>query len=234
MIIGVGGIGSWLTLNLSRIGHRLILVDPDTVDETNVHGGQLFRTTDINRLKVDAVRSICRDFGCESSIDTVGALFDERFVSGIPVILTGLDSMTPRRSVYEGWKKEVARLPEDFQKIAILIDGRLTMEMYEVFTIRFSDKARMEEYEREHLFSDEEAQVLDCTTKQSTFAAMGIAAEMTAILCNHLTNIKLDMDFRETSFYIRKYYPMLETKKVEITEPVAVVDATTKETECTV
>src|SRR5450631_3991042 len=75
MLIGNGGIGSFTALSLARIGHSLILIDPDICDLTNVQGGQLHRTTDIGRDKVAAVSEICREFGCTSEITTINEFF---------------------------------------------------------------------------------------------------------------------------------------------------------------
>lgn len=208
VIIGTGGIGSWVSLSLSRIGHSLILIDPDFVDETNVQGGQLFATQQVRLAKAEAVVETCRRFGCVAPIDPIVELVSRDLISGENIVICGLDNMKARRQVFEAWWAECTGMSPERQREAVLIDGRLTMEMWEVFTIPFSDTALLERYEKEHLFSDDEAQILDCTTKQSTGAAMGIAGAITFSLCNHLTNIKLDDDFRSVEFYQRMHYPI--------------------------
>src|SRR5690349_6537089 len=95
-IVGVGGIGSWLTLNLSRIGHELYITDPDRVDETNVSGGQMYRAQDIGRPKVGAVEAICREFGCTNEILASISAFDPKGGTAA-VTITGLDNMLTRR-----------------------------------------------------------------------------------------------------------------------------------------
>ena len=60
VIGGSGGIGSWLTLFLSRNmteTNSLILYDFDRVEEVNI-AGQLFRIKDVGKLKADAMRDI--------------------------------------------------------------------------------------------------------------------------------------------------------------------------------
>lgn len=213
LVVGCGGIGSWTVFNLARIGHDLTIFDGDSVDQTNVHGGQMFRTEDIDIFKTFAIRNICLSFGCISQIDPVPHNFVEGDAEMHSIIITGLDNMAARRLVYEDWKRHLT--PEN-SKLAILIDGRLTMEMYEVFTIRGTDLEAMEVYEKEYLFSDEEAQELDCTTKQSTFGAMKIGGSIAETLCNHLTNVKLNMDFREVPGYQRWYGPMMDYRKSEL------------------
>lgn len=212
MLVGCGGIGSWTLFNLSRIGHDVTVLDGDSVDQTNVHGGQMFRTSDIDQPKVFAMKSVCRDFGCINQIDGLASNFGEGDSEGFPIVITGLDNMAARKLVYEDWKKHLT--PEN-SKLAILIDGRLTMEMWEILTVRGDDKEAMDNYEKNYLFSDEESQELDCATKQSTFGAMHIAGQITATLCNHLTNIKLDMDFRQVPRYQREYFPMMDYRTIE-------------------
>lgn len=206
-LVGVGGIGSWTALNLARIGHSLMLIDPDFVDITNVTGGQMFRSSDIGVSKVDAVLSICRQMGCEGDIDRIRKEYDSSMGSA-EIMITGLDNMAARKECYEGWKANVLLIGKDPMRTNFLfIDGRLTMEMMELLTIKGDDEKAMQNYEKDYLFSDEESIQLDCTTKQSTFAAMGIASSITAILCNFLTNRKLGSEFRATPFYYRLYYP---------------------------
>lgn len=216
LIIGVGGIGSWAAINLAQIGHSLVLLDGDVVDETNVRGGQAYMINQVGHRKVHAVTETCRSKGASNTIIPVPVNFEEGSALDSLIVITGLDAMLPRRHVYEEWKKRVSgEVSTQAVKEAILIDGRLTMEMYEIIAVRPIPE-QMDAYEKQFLFSDEEAQELDCTTKQSTFAAMGIAAEITATLCNHLTNVKLGLNVRDVPFYQRKHYPgMVQTCRDE-------------------
>jgi molybdopterin/thiamine biosynthesis adenylyltransferase len=209
LVIGAGGISSWTILNLSRIGHELYIVDPDTVDETNVTGGQMYRTQDIGKSKVAAVTTLCREMGCVNPITAFPEYYSKEH-GMVDICITGLDNMKARKLAFDLWE---AHLEESDVKTeeCLFIDGRLTMEMHEVFTIQGSDKTARENY-RKALFTDEEAMELDCSTKQSTFGAMGIASLITATLCNWLTNRKLDLDFREVPFYQRTHYPMMQQK----------------------
>ena len=61
LVGGCGGIGSWVTFFLARIGYLPIVYDFDVIEEHNI-GGQLFRHSDIGRLKVSAISQICKDF----------------------------------------------------------------------------------------------------------------------------------------------------------------------------
>lgn len=215
ILVGVGGIGSWLALNLARIGHELYLIDPDTVDETNVTGGQMYQQTQVGTTKVAAVHQLCRAFGAVTQITALPQLYTAD-LGATDIMITGLDNMKARKEVYEAWKAHVCG-KETMEERAkcFFMDGRLTLEMYEVLTLQGHKADQLERYERDFLFDDAETVELDCTTKQSTFGAMGIACRMTATLCNWLTNQKLDMEFREVPMYQRDFFPIFEYRKVE-------------------
>ena len=57
-VIGVGGVGSWLALNLALVGVReLVLVDPDVVEEHNLNRTP-FKLSQVGQEKVDAVAEL--------------------------------------------------------------------------------------------------------------------------------------------------------------------------------
>ena len=57
IVVGVGGIGSWVALNLGLSGcvKNLILIDPDVVESSNLNRTP-FRLCDIGSYKVDAIQ----------------------------------------------------------------------------------------------------------------------------------------------------------------------------------
>jgi len=58
MVIGLGGIGSWIALDLSLLGiGTLIIIDPDTIENTNLNR-TLFRLSDIGKNKAEAVKEL--------------------------------------------------------------------------------------------------------------------------------------------------------------------------------
>lgn len=208
-LIGVGGIGSWLALNLTRIGHNLYIFDPDTVDESNVAGGQMYRRGSIGQNKANEVTKICREFGHSNNRIYPIDNYYYKDSGTTPIVMTGLDNMGARKEAFEAWK---AMIPNDPSKY-LLIDGRLLMESAEILCVQGNKQDDIAKYEKEYLFSDDEVPDLDCTTKQTTFGAMLIASMMTATLCNWLTNKKIGEDFREVPFYQRFHLPIMDYKK---------------------
>src|SRR5215813_6316161 len=54
VIVGVGGLGCPVALGLAERGHRLVLVDFDRVELSNLARQVLYRTVDVGRPKVEA------------------------------------------------------------------------------------------------------------------------------------------------------------------------------------
>lgn len=207
-IIGLGGIGSWVALATARIDHNLILIDGDSIDDTNVSGGQLYRASDIGRHKVEAIRDICRSFGCNQDIEIYPGMYKKEACGSFPITICGLDNMKARKEVFEEWEKNF------YNKKALFIDGRLLLENMEIFSIDGRDIDAIAEYKKSYLFDDSEVPDTDCTVKQCTFSAMSIASLITATLVNWLTNNKLDMQVRAVPFYQNLFLPIFNIKHI--------------------
>ena len=56
VVVGLGAVGSWVACCLVQTGvRRLVLVDPDVVELSNLHRQLGYRTSDVGRPKVDAL-----------------------------------------------------------------------------------------------------------------------------------------------------------------------------------
>jgi len=75
LVIGLGGIGSWVALNLALLGvGTLVLVDPDTIEASNLNR-TLYKLTDIGRKKTEAIK----DLISERRQDTIVLAIDDYF-----------------------------------------------------------------------------------------------------------------------------------------------------------
>lgn len=191
---GVGGIGSWLTLMLSRAGFKLILYDFDTIDETNM-AGQLYPTSAIGGTKTRAITGTCRDFGCENEIIAFGAF--TAISHGIPIMFSAFDNMGARKLFFESWKKQKER--------QVYIDGRMLAESGQVFFVTPGREAAYEE----QLFADGEVKDQPCSMKATSHCGAHIASIMMAGFTNWITNTKLAGDIREVPFKIEFELPLL-------------------------
>jgi molybdopterin/thiamine biosynthesis adenylyltransferase len=98
LVIGVGGLGCPLALALRRAG-RLVLVDDDVVDATNLQRQILFGTADVGRPKVEAARDALLRRGA-LSVESVRACFDETTAGALlhdaDVVCDGSDNLATK------------------------------------------------------------------------------------------------------------------------------------------
>ena len=195
---GAGGIGSWLSLLLSRAGFYPIVYDYDRLEEHNL-AGQLYTKLDAenNVLKVDALKGLCKNFA-----DTDITVMNERYAKDSMshhYVMSAFDNMQARKDMFEAWKEYVKEWQE-YQAVVdgsnekdetalssfvpLFIDGRLTAEQMQIFCIT-PDK--IEAY-KEHLFDDSEVEDAPCTMKQTSHSAAMIASHMVGFFTNHMTN----------------------------------------------
>lgn len=181
-LAGVGGIGSWVALLLSRIGCNLFIFDDDRFETSNM-AGQFVKSTDVGKYKVEQVRENCRMFCGSINIGT----FTHRFTAsslGSPIMICGFDNMQARKTYYESWKASFGKRVNSFY-----MDGRLAAESFQILTITGGDLTAMKRYEEEFLFSDEEADSEVCSYKQTSHVACMIASRMVNQFTNWLCSL---------------------------------------------
>ena len=171
-ICGIGGIGSWLSLFLNRIGYSLTLIDFDTIEEHNL-GGQLFSVDSIDQYKVsEAFNTINRFGNFSNSLISYTEAYEEYMVKECTIVVCAFDKMGPRKQVLKDWK---ARLAKGDTTTKLLVDGRMSAEQFEVF---FVTPDKIEAYEKT-LFDDSEVEDALCTNKATSHFGAGIAFEIT-------------------------------------------------------
>lgn len=170
---GAGGIGSWLILFLSRIGHNLYVFDFDTIDGTNF-GGQLYPTSHLGKGKVESIKQTVRNFCGEDLVESMGKYDEGSMVSEI--MFSSFDNMEARKTMFDKWKT----LPEK----RVFIDGRMQAEYFEVYAVT---PDRVEEYEAT-LFHDDEVEDLPCSAKSTTHCGAMCASTMVSMFNNFITN----------------------------------------------
>ena len=170
---GAGGIGSWLTLFLSRIVRNVYLYDFDTVEKVNM-AGQLFNRDDIGMSKVRAVANMANRYG-NAQMNPMMETIDSN--SDVPdaFVFSAFDNMNARKDLFSIW--------DENENGILFIDGRLLADQYEVY---FVQKGQEEMY-RDTLFSDDEVENVACTFKQTSHFAAICAARMVHGYTNFLS-----------------------------------------------
>lgn len=105
LILGVGGVGGYVAESLARCGiGKLILVDFDVVDETNINRQIIALESTIGMKKVDVLEKRMKDInsGCEVikidkfiDLDNLGILFNEQ----VDFFVDACDTMTVKKAV---------------------------------------------------------------------------------------------------------------------------------------
>ena len=217
IIGGAGGIGSWLSLLISRAGFFPIVYDFDILEEHNL-AGQLYTKLDAEAMvpKVDALKGLCKHFA-----DTDITVMNEKYTADSMshhYVFSAFDNMQARKDMFSAWCEYVEEW-EDFNKTLkageegfselnaytpIFIDGRLTAEQMQIFCVT-PDK--IEAY-KEHLFDDSEVEDAPCTMKQTSHSAAMIASHMTGFFSNHMTNNSEQDSVRSVPFFWEYFIPI--------------------------
>ena len=187
LVGGVGGIGSWLSFLLGRMGCNLYLFDNDEIDETNM-GGQLYQSGQIGMSKVEAASMNIYSFSNNSNIETFSKYTEES--EACPITFSCFDNMKSRKIMFDTWA-------ENHDGNGIFIDGRMLAESFQIYAVI---PGREDRY-RETLFDDSEVEEQPCSAKATSHTAAMIAGMMVGIFTNYMSNIKTEMDLREVPFF---------------------------------
>ena len=192
---GVGGIGSWLSLFLSRIGVPMKLYDFDTIDYTNM-AGQLFSPQQIGTPKVVAAKWNAQYFSGEDVVISDGGIYDYQDLP--PIVFSAFDNMKVRRAMFNKWKSQHVEKGRRIGQPAAFIDGRMSVESYQIYIVQ-PNLESCEKYERE-LFHDNEVADPVCSMKATSHVGAEIGSKMTQAFTNVISNHNMGFDIRELPF----------------------------------
>src|SRR5687767_12868660 len=101
LIVGVGGLGCPVALALINAGVRLLLVDDDVVDITNLHRQILFTDSDVGSDKLDAAeRSLYASGARAGSIELVRSRFlpdnARELARRVDIVVEGADNFATK------------------------------------------------------------------------------------------------------------------------------------------
>lgn len=208
---GAGGISSNTIFQLARVHPKSIYIfDDDTVEEVNL-AGQMFNNNSVGKKKVDAIATIVRDFCRYESIFAMPERYTEDSFTA-DIMLCGFDNMKARKVFFNNWCKHVDK-QKDKSK-CLFIDARLSFDTLQVFTITGDDEFNKTRYEKEFLFSDEEADETICSLKQTTFMACMIASFIVNNVVNFCANEITPM-IKQLPFFIEYDSNLMYLKESE-------------------
>lgn len=186
ILAGLGGIGSYVAFLLGRVRPRkLVMFDSDIVEIGNM-SGQMFTSNDVGEYKVRAAFEKLNSYS-----NYYARYVTLRYSSSSEttnIMICGFDNMEARKVFYENWKRHVSYMPQSEKGKCLFIDGRLAAESFQVFCIKGDDTYYQEVYERDWLFSGDEADATVCSYKQTSYMANMIASIMNNLFINFCAN----------------------------------------------
>lgn len=214
-IAGVGGIGSWTSLLISRLNpNHISLFDPDKIESVNM-SGQLFNSQQVeySEYKVHACANNIRNLSNYNNIVTSASFFRDLDYYNIKhVFICGFDNMEARKTAFEAWKKRISTGLESNRCKYVFIDGRLNAEEFQILCLTGDNEYLINKYEEEYLFDSSEAESNICSYKQTSHIAAMIASFITNLVVNHVVNVKEEMYIRKLPFFT--YYNGLSMKLI--------------------
>lgn len=194
LIAGLGGIGSNVAYSISRLGiHSLHIMDDDIVSKVNING-QFYGIEDINKHKIAALSDTVYKYSGLLPYKynkRLNFTINANFLNNkhIQTIITGFDNMKSRKDAYILFKDMIITYPHCEY---LYIDGRMNAEEFQVICLSSlpEDRYRIEKYEKEYLFKDEEAEPTICSFKQTSFVSQIIGGMITNLFVNFWYNVE--------------------------------------------
>jgi|ERR1044072_3194093 hypothetical protein len=210
LVLGQGGIGSWTSLLLSRIGCTLHIFDMDNYEDHNMTG-QVVPFDSIGLNKARAMAMVIGQFSPGCRVFHYPERYTVDSFAG-EIMICGFDNMVARKVAFNNWKAQLKDMPMADRHKYFFQDGRLLAEQLQIFNIPGGDSDSIARYENEYLFGDEEVQEADCTFKQTSHCAAMIASHMVGFLTNWISNAdkesKGEKSFKAVPFFYEYLIPI--------------------------
>lgn len=187
-IIGAGGIGSWTTLSLAKLGFSsLQCIDFDTVDDVNIPS-QVFAPAQVGKPKTEALFDVVKLL-TGTAIRDVNARYDAAQINGAKVVIVAVDNMALRKQIAEDFR--------DGKLLAThVVDARMAIETGIVTTYNADSVAAY----LERLYTDEQAEAEACTNKAIAYTTLIIAGliskTVTALLDGHTMKVNFSLQIK--------------------------------------
>lgn len=184
--VGVGGIGSYAAMLISRFSPRSMHVyDMDIVDSSNI-SGQFYKISDIGKSKVTCTRDNIHAFSAYNNVFVYDTNAVDVPFNNSDIFILGLDSMRARKDVIT----KIINENSNEDNLPWIIDGRLSMRTLQVFCFKVKS-TNFGSYIHNFMFRDEDADEVVCSMKQTSFMANMIGSM--------ISNLYMSICLREVS-----------------------------------
>lgn len=197
-ILGVGGIGSWTALLLSRMGHNIFIYDDDRIEASNL-GGQLYKIQDVGRAKTESIAQTVTEYSGDVTIIDMGRYEKGSGLSNITIL--AFDNMKYRKEAAEEWfENQIDKKRNNTSvegEVNILIDGRMEAETAIIYAV---DRPSRYNKWMEEWFPDERVPDAPCSFRATSHNGAMIASMITSILNNKIANVTAKNNHRDVPY----------------------------------
>jgi len=198
IVLGAGSLGSWITLNLSKMGFNDIIVyDYDKVEELNI-GPQIYRPSDVGKFKVDALKEIIKSF---SNIDIENKNEKVNKKTEFPMGLNNFyilvfDTLKERKMIFNMLKNICS---------GYVMDVRCGLEEYNIQTINLMNADEVQEWEKSFDIIPAE---LPCGMQAICYTNFSVTAEV----CNIIKKINNNENYPKRLIRHMKSYRIINNQ----------------------
>lgn len=165
VIVGAGGIGCGTTFALAQMWfNNITVIDFDAVELKNT-SSQLYKESDIWKLKVEALRDNVLEF-TGINIAAINDKYKAEYTNDADIVIMAVDDMAVRREIAEALTTNTKRM----------IDCRMAGQFFEMYNYIPVYELPMYLATR---YSNEDASPITCTSKSTSFNTFAIAAFIT-------------------------------------------------------
>jgi hypothetical protein len=201
-IIGCGSIGSITALTLVKMGFdNIMLIDDDIVEEHNL-SNQFYRTVDIGKSKVVALREILIENGGDRNTiraKTRRFTYNDRDsysyeLQYYNIVISCVDNMETRAAIYFYFQNTIEKDKELSIQTKLYFETRMGMQSYGIYILPINpvNQSAFLLYKQEALFPQEEAEQVRCTEKSIMFCPMDIAGKIGKLMLCYGQNIPIN------------------------------------------
>lgn len=191
-IVGLGGVGKGVAVNLALNGHDLEVYDGDTVEMHNCIP-QGYYPTQIGMKKTAALQQELDFYPNEVYYNSF--YWDIHWLRDN--VIACPDKMDVRVKMFDEWFDKVHSNTNFF------IDIRMLAEYFEIYFIPSNKRFELETEYRAKGLSDEEPAPVNCTFTQTRYVANMCHGKVVELINKHIVNVKTNIQVYDIPLYTR-------------------------------
>jgi hypothetical protein len=191
-IVGLGGVGKGVAVNLALNGHDLEVYDGDTVEMHNCIP-QGYYPTQIGMKKTAALQQELDFYPTEVYYN--GFYWDRGYLRDN--IIACPDKMDVRVKMFNEW------FDKNHDNNNFFIDIRMLAEYFEIYFITSDNRHKLEKEYRAKGLSDEEPAPVNCTFTQTRYVANMCHGKVVELINKHIVNVKTNIQVYDIPLYTR-------------------------------